>query len=459
MSQTASSLLLQTTLPSPTFPSPSSTNTNSNWGNWPSPTSSSTANGNGNNNSNSYSSQSIGTTPSAVLFFLALAVGVVIALLFIFFTIRYFIRVKYGVNLSGISRRNFYNYQGRRRQNSTDNNNNNSNDSDGGGGTNNSVVNEHTFAHIFTTTEVQDQLQYIREHHYLRGEIIDRRLNYGSESLAARRRRRRQRRRRRRGRFAKMKKLTIEEVELLFPQKTYSSWMNGGKQLDIEKRGGMLYEEETEESQAAANLINGNVHVTDERTGNNDRCGDEDDNSSLPTLYTANINTSAKIGSSTSNNDIEMKKLTSIVHVEHDEHDETDLADGTTTSAVTSNEKDHALDDQHSLHYDSGSCAICLEVIEDDDIVRGLICGHVFHAECLDPWLTKRRACCPMCKRDYLFKRDYHDPNRTNEENNNTNEENSGNSNNTDANNNNNDDNNNTNNNNENSDETTMMIH
>jgi hypothetical protein len=33
--------------------------------------------------------------------------------------------------------------------------------------------------------------------------------------------------------------------------------------------------------------------------------------------------------------------------------------------------------------------------------VRGLACGHAFHAVCLDPWLTTRRACCPLCKADY----------------------------------------------------------
>jgi len=47
------------------------------------------------------------------------------------------------------------------------------------------------------------------------------------------------------------------------------------------------------------------------------------------------------------------------------------------------------------------ACAICLDNLDEDDEVRGLTCGHAFHAGCLDPWLTSRRACCPLCKANY----------------------------------------------------------
>ena len=42
-------------------------------------------------------------------------------------------------------------------------------------------------------------------------------------------------------------------------------------------------------------------------------------------------------------------------------------------------------------------CAICLDALEDDDVVRLPDCLHLFHADCLHPWL-KQRNTCPLCK-------------------------------------------------------------
>lgn len=72
----------------------------------------------------------------------------------------------------------------------------------------------------------------------------------------------------------------------------------------------------------------------------------------------------------------------------------------------------HSQDEEEDEHIDAAlppelmgtsgdTCAICIDSLEDDDDVRGLTCGHAFHAVCLDPWLTSRRACCPLCKADY----------------------------------------------------------
>lgn len=43
-------------------------------------------------------------------------------------------------------------------------------------------------------------------------------------------------------------------------------------------------------------------------------------------------------------------------------------------------------------------CSICLDEYEDGEMVRMLPCGHVFHTDCILPWLTERQACCPLCK-------------------------------------------------------------
>eukprot|EP00035_Acanthoeca_spectabilis_P003971 m.97292 g.97292 ORF g.97292 m.97292 type:complete len:262 (+) comp12392_c0_seq2:222-1007(+) len=41
-------------------------------------------------------------------------------------------------------------------------------------------------------------------------------------------------------------------------------------------------------------------------------------------------------------------------------------------------------------------CPVCIEVFGEEDPYRRLPCGHMFHAECIDEWLSKN-VTCPMC--------------------------------------------------------------
>ncbi|KAI1267691.1 hypothetical protein F5Y18DRAFT_424824 [Xylariaceae sp. FL1019] len=87
---------------------------------------------------------------------------------------------------------------------------------------------------------------------------------------------------------------------------------------------------------------------------------------------------------------------------------ETSTSEIQPAKARTSEDEDEDEDDHidaalppELLNSSGDTCAICIDTLEDDDDVRGLTCGHAFHAVCLDPWLTNRRACCPLCKADY----------------------------------------------------------
>ncbi|KAI8904480.1 hypothetical protein EDD86DRAFT_213564, partial [Gorgonomyces haynaldii] len=51
-------------------------------------------------------------------------------------------------------------------------------------------------------------------------------------------------------------------------------------------------------------------------------------------------------------------------------------------------------------HLISQGCAICLDEFVEGQRSRQLPCRHVFHCECVDPWLLGHQRLCPICKRD-----------------------------------------------------------
>lgn len=46
-------------------------------------------------------------------------------------------------------------------------------------------------------------------------------------------------------------------------------------------------------------------------------------------------------------------------------------------------------------------CSICLCEMDSTSVVRKLRCNHLFHADCIDPWLISNQT-CPLCKDDVL---------------------------------------------------------
>ena len=50
---------------------------------------------------------------------------------------------------------------------------------------------------------------------------------------------------------------------------------------------------------------------------------------------------------------------------------------------------------------DNSECIICMENFGENELVKQLPCGHIFHGDCIDNWLIQQKN-CPFCKADYL---------------------------------------------------------
>lgn len=59
---------------------------------------------------------------------------------------------------------------------------------------------------------------------------------------------------------------------------------------------------------------------------------------------------------------------------------------------------------------DPPSTAICLDLIDEDEKIRELQCGHVYHSACLNLWVERGHHDCPLCKFDILGLQQGEDP-------------------------------------------------
>lgn len=206
------------------------------------------------------------------------------------------------------------------------------------------------------------------------------------------------------------KLMTMDEVNERFPLTKYKNWVANRASEGLPTAGGV-----TASPSRAASLrdVDGTMPSSPVETKHSVVTRPATANTDDVTISPATNNLGGEFGGrkSMDSKTIEVEKGVSSPQVE-----ETNALEQVRTTASTVDKHPTAVsgeedsDDDDHIHTavppelltnPGDSCAICIDTLEEDDDIRGLTCGHAFHAGCLDPWLTSRRACCPLCKADY----------------------------------------------------------
>ncbi|KAM0250584.1 hypothetical protein ACHAP5_002114 [Fusarium lateritium] len=219
------------------------------------------------------------------------------------------------------------------------------------------------------------------------------------------------------------KLMTMDEVNDKFPMMKYKTWVSDRAKEGLPTTGGVSAPSSRPNSIREADGI-----VPDFSAKVRDSTDEQLATNVPKTTAQGGINGASN---ATETPAPETNATAAVAEAEKSKDPPTTTTDGQNTTNQTTNNgqlqrvssEDTDGDDDHidgalppeCLENPGDTCAICIDTLEDDDDVRGLTCGHAFHAVCVDPWLTSRRACCPLCKADYYVPKPRPAPDAANE--------------------------------------------
>ena len=68
-----------------------------------------------------------------------------------------------------------------------------------------------------------------------------------------------------------------------------------------------------------------------------------------------------------------------------------------TVNNIKNKTKDHIIINKN---FENNECIICLEPMVINDKVKILECGHMYHYDCINKWIEKKKEInCPLCSK------------------------------------------------------------